>query len=117
MREENSINNNPSENKSKVSKFSDQNQPPKLQTTKGTNPNNNHSKPRLWGAHIVKGFSADKKTKQQSTVLKKKYSNNNNHRRCDYRKRTADATEILRGVLAAIVKKMEEQNNREKEKE
>jgi hypothetical protein len=67
MREENSIN-NPSENKSKVSKFSDQNQPPKLQTTKGTNPNNNHSKPRLWGAHIVKGFSADKKPKQQSTV-------------------------------------------------
>ncbi|CAJ2675232.1 unnamed protein product [Trifolium pratense] len=71
MREENSIN-NPSENKSKVSKFSDQNQPPKLQTTKGTNPNNNHSKPRLWGAHIVKGFSADKKTKQQSTVPTKK---------------------------------------------
>lgn len=36
--------------------------------------NNNHSKPRLWGAHIVKGFSADKKTKnpQQSTVPTKK---------------------------------------------
>ncbi|AES59257.1 hypothetical protein MtrunA17_Chr1g0151531 [Medicago truncatula] len=66
MKEE--IHNNPSENKTKVSKFSDQNQPPKLQTTKTTNPNNNnHSKPRLWGAHIVKGFSADKKTKQLPT--------------------------------------------------
>lgn len=65
---------NPSENKSKASKFADQNQPPKLQNVKGTNPNN-HSKPRLsssWGAHIVKGFSADKKTKLQSTVPTKK---------------------------------------------
>ncbi|KAJ1442795.1 hypothetical protein SESBI_00675 [Sesbania bispinosa] len=63
---------NPSENRSKASRFADQNQPPKLQNAKGGNPNNNHSKPRLWGAHIVKGFSADKKTKQQSTVTSKK---------------------------------------------
>lgn len=67
MREE-----NPSENKSKASKFTDQNQPPKPQNIKGSNPNNNHTKPRLWGAHIVKGFSADKKTKPQSTILTKK---------------------------------------------
>ncbi|CAL0300993.1 unnamed protein product [Lupinus luteus] len=63
---------NPSENKSKVSKFSDQNQPPKPQNSKGTN---NHLKPKLassWGANIVKGFSADKKTKLQSTVPTKK---------------------------------------------
>lgn len=64
MREEKE---NPSENRSKVSKFSDQNQPPKPQTTKGTNPNNNGSKTRLWGAHIVKGFSADKKAKPFAT--------------------------------------------------
>lgn len=57
MREE-----NPSENRSKASKFSDQNQAPKPQNTKGANLNNNN-KTRLWGAHIVKGFSADKKTK------------------------------------------------------
>lgn len=67
MREE-----NPLENKSKASKFTDQNQPPKPQNNKGSNPNNNHTKPRLWGAHIVKGFSADKKTKPQSTILTKK---------------------------------------------
>ncbi|KAL2963682.1 hypothetical protein AAZX31_17G215400 [Glycine max] len=53
---------NPSENRSKASKFSDQNQAPKPQNTKGANLNNNN-KTRLWGAHIVKGFSADKKTK------------------------------------------------------
>ncbi|XP_047158361.1 protein CHUP1, chloroplastic-like [Vigna umbellata] len=64
MREEKE---NPSENRSKVSKLSDQNQPPKPQTTKGTNPNNNGSKTRLWGAHIVKGFSADKKAKPFAT--------------------------------------------------
>ncbi|CAL5206186.1 unnamed protein product [Lathyrus oleraceus] len=76
MREE--ISNNPSENKSKASKFSDQNQPPKLQPAKTTNPNNNHSKPRLWGAHIVKGFSADKKTKQQSSLPTKKTTTSDN---------------------------------------
>ncbi|KAE9594870.1 hypothetical protein Lalb_Chr18g0058361 [Lupinus albus] len=63
---------NPSENKSKVSKFADQNQPPKPQNAKGIN---NHLKPKLassWGANIVKGFSADKKTKLQSIVPTKK---------------------------------------------
>lgn len=77
MREEIS-NSNPSENKSKASKFSDQNQPPKLQTSKTNNPNNNHSKPRLWGAHIVKGFSADKKAKQQSSLPTKKQQTSDN---------------------------------------
>ncbi|CAI8606112.1 unnamed protein product [Vicia faba] len=77
MREEIN-NNNPSENKSKASKFADQNHPPKLQTSKTNNPNNNHSKPRLWGAHIVKGFSADKKTKQQSSLPTKKQQTSDN---------------------------------------
>ncbi|KAB1222899.1 Protein CHUP1, chloroplastic [Morella rubra] len=68
MREE-----NPSENRAKVSKFADQNQIPKPQSTKG---NSNPSKFRSassWGSHIVKGFSAEKKTKaQQATVQTRK---------------------------------------------
>lgn len=72
MREENAADNR---SNSKVSKFADQNQIPKLQNAKATS---NHSKPRLassWGAHIVKGFTAEKRAKQQqqqSTIPSKK---------------------------------------------
>lgn len=55
---------NPSENRIKVSRFADQNQIPKGSNAKGSN---NPPKPRSsWGSNIVKGFSADKKTKLQS---------------------------------------------------
>ncbi|KAJ7969222.1 protein CHUP1, chloroplastic-like [Quillaja saponaria] len=67
MREENST-----ENRSKVSRFADQNQIPKLQNVKT---NSHSSKPRTgssWGSHIVKGFSGDKKTKLQTEALNKK---------------------------------------------
>ncbi|KAI8539866.1 hypothetical protein RHMOL_Rhmol09G0216300 [Rhododendron molle] len=62
---------NPSENRAKAPKFSDQNQIPKGNNAKS---NSNFSKPRSsWGSQIVKGFSADKKTKSQtSTVATKK---------------------------------------------
>lgn len=60
---------NPSVNRAKAPKFADQNQIPKPQNTKG---NGNPSKLR-WGSHIVKGFSADKKSQaQQATVQIKK---------------------------------------------
>lgn len=70
MREEKE---NPSEKKSKGSKFADQNQIPKphFQNSKGNN-NGNPSKLRSassWGSQIVKGFS-DKKTKPTITVKK-----------------------------------------------
>ncbi|KAF9667143.1 hypothetical protein SADUNF_Sadunf16G0302500 [Salix dunnii] len=68
MREE-----NPVETKSKATRFADQNQAPKSQNIKG-NSNNNASKIKSsWGSHIVKGFTADKKTKTQTiTVTTKK---------------------------------------------
>ncbi|XP_011005317.1 PREDICTED: protein CHUP1, chloroplastic-like [Populus euphratica] len=68
MREE-----NPVETKTKATRFSDQNQAPKSQNIKG-NSNNNASKIKSsWGSHIVKGFTADKKTKTQTiTVTTKK---------------------------------------------
>ena len=68
MREE-----NPGETKSKATRFADQNQAPKSQNIKG-NSNNNASKIKSsWGSHIVKGFTADKKTKTQTiTVTTKK---------------------------------------------
>ncbi|GAV65607.1 hypothetical protein CFOL_v3_09122 [Cephalotus follicularis] len=57
----------PSESRAKPSKYSDQNQAPKNQNAK--NNANNHFKPRSsWGSNIVKGFTADKKTKQQTTT-------------------------------------------------
>ncbi|XP_050226149.1 protein CHUP1, chloroplastic-like [Mercurialis annua] len=56
------------ENPSKPSKFADQNHPPKSQNMR-INTNNNASKPRSsWGSHIVKGFTADKKTKPPSNT-------------------------------------------------
>jgi hypothetical protein len=68
MREE-----NPVETKTKATRFADQNQAPKSQNIKG-NSNNNASKIKSsWGSHIVKGFTADKKTKTQTiTVTTKK---------------------------------------------
>lgn len=62
---------NPSENRAKAPKFSDQNRIPKGNNAKF---NSNSSKPRTsWGSQIVKGFSADKKTKSQThTVATKK---------------------------------------------
>lgn len=69
MREETTAENR---SNSKGTKFADQNQIPKIQNAKG---NSNHSKPRLassWGAHIVKGFTADKKTKTQATAISRK---------------------------------------------
>ncbi|XVE91064.1 hypothetical protein DITRI_Ditri20bG0126100 [Diplodiscus trichospermus] len=62
MREE-----NPSETRAKPSKFADQNQPPKSQTTKTIS---NPSKPKSsWGSHLVKGFTADKKKKVQTITV------------------------------------------------
>ncbi|OMO73734.1 protein CHUP1, chloroplastic-like protein [Corchorus olitorius] len=71
MREE-----NPSENRAKGSKFADQNQAPKSHTTKTIT---NQSKPKSsWGSQIVKGFTADKKTKVQTiTVPTKKLPSSN----------------------------------------
>lgn len=58
---------NPSENRAKAQKFSDQNQIPKGNNAKSIS---NSSKPRSsWGSQIVKGFSADKKTKSQTTTV------------------------------------------------
>lgn len=65
MREE-----HPSENRAKASKFADQNQIPKGNTVKSNN--SNLSKLRSassWGSHIVKGFSAEKKTKSQTKKM------------------------------------------------
>jgi hypothetical protein len=65
MREENTV-----ETKSKAVKFADQNQAPKPQNIKGNNNNNNGSKIKSsWGSHIVKGFTADKKTKTQTITV------------------------------------------------
>ncbi|XWS16686.1 hypothetical protein CRYUN_Cryun34aG0112200 [Craigia yunnanensis] len=65
MREE-----NPSENRAKASKFADQNQASKSQSTKIIT---NQSKPKSsWGSHIVKGFTADKKTKVQTITVQNK---------------------------------------------
>lgn len=62
MREE-----NPSENRAKASKFADQNQAPRSHNTKTTT---HQSKPKSsWGSHIVKGFTADKKTKVQTITV------------------------------------------------
>ncbi|XVF26298.1 hypothetical protein REPUB_Repub14bG0004400 [Reevesia pubescens] len=64
MREE-----NPSENRAKASKFGE-NQPPKSLNTKTIT---NQSKPKSsWGSQIVKGFTADKKTKVQTITAKTK---------------------------------------------
>ncbi|GFY90915.1 hydroxyproline-rich glycoprotein family protein [Actinidia rufa] len=62
---------NPCENRAaKSSKFSNQNQIPKGNHTKSIS---NSSKLRSsWGSHIVKGFSAERKSKFQSTVPTKK---------------------------------------------
>lgn len=59
----------PNENRAKASKFADQNQIPKGQNLKGnTNSSNGGSKQRSsWGSNIVKGFSAEKKTKPSQT--------------------------------------------------
>ncbi|KAE7996016.1 hypothetical protein FH972_000765 [Carpinus fangiana] len=60
---------NPSVIRAKAPKFSDQNQIPKPQNSKGSS---NPSRLR-WGSQIVKGFSADKKAQaQQATVQTKK---------------------------------------------
>ncbi|XP_022720871.1 protein CHUP1, chloroplastic-like [Durio zibethinus] len=65
MREE-----NPSESRAKASKFPDQNEAPKSQTTKTIT---NQSKPKSsWGSNIVKGFTADKKTKVQTITVQNK---------------------------------------------
>ncbi|XWS20749.1 hypothetical protein CRYUN_Cryun31cG0129200 [Craigia yunnanensis] len=65
MREE-----NPSENRAKASKFADQNQAPKSQTTKTFT---HQSKPNSsWGSNIVKGFTADKKKKVQTITVQNK---------------------------------------------
>ncbi|XVF23049.1 hypothetical protein REPUB_Repub13aG0004400 [Reevesia pubescens] len=58
-----------SENRGKASKFGDQNEPP--------NPKSHNSKtiskPKSsWGSHIVKGFTADKKTKVQTITVQTK---------------------------------------------
>ncbi|KAL6546257.1 hypothetical protein OROMI_021978 [Orobanche minor] len=60
MREE-----NPSDSRVKASKFADQNQVPKNTNNHGSvKGNSNFSKMKSsWGSQIVKGFSADKKTK------------------------------------------------------
>lgn len=61
----------PSENRPKLTRFADQNQPPKAngktnsilaKTKSGT----------AWGSNIVKGFTTEKKTKQQFTIPNKK---------------------------------------------
>ncbi|XP_031266929.1 protein CHUP1, chloroplastic-like, partial [Pistacia vera] len=62
MREEN-------QNQTKTVKFADQNQAPNKPQS-GKNGGVNHSKPRSsWGSNIVKGFTADKKTKLQNTIV------------------------------------------------
>lgn len=62
---------NPFETKSKASKFADQNQAPRPQNMRGNT--NNPSKLRSsWGSHIVKGFTADKKSKAQTTTVTSK---------------------------------------------
>ncbi|KAG2689553.1 hypothetical protein I3760_09G144600 [Carya illinoinensis] len=64
----------PSENRTKVSKFADQNQIPKPQNTKGNSHPSRLRSASSWGSQIVKGFSADKKPKaQQATVQTKKH--------------------------------------------
>ncbi|GAB4840880.1 hypothetical protein Ancab_021640 [Ancistrocladus abbreviatus] len=68
MREE-----NPQKNEVKSSEFGDQNQPPK--SSNNAKGNNNPSKMKSassWGSHIVKGFSGEKKSKQQKPVITKK---------------------------------------------
>lgn len=67
MREE-----NPFEHKSKASKFADQNQAPKPQNNVKGNSNNGSKLRSSWGSHIVKGFTADKKTKAQTTAVTSK---------------------------------------------
>ncbi|GLU17486.1 hypothetical protein SLE2022_338520 [Rubroshorea leprosula] len=58
---------NPSENRPRSLKFIDQNQAPRDQNAKA---GGNQSKPKSsWGSQIVKGFTADKKTKAQSTTV------------------------------------------------
>jgi hypothetical protein len=64
MREENTV-----ETKSKAVKFADQNQAPKPQNIKGNNNNNGSKIKSSWGSHIVKGFTADKKTKTQTITV------------------------------------------------
>ncbi|TXG48224.1 hypothetical protein EZV62_027518 [Acer yangbiense] len=56
------------ENQTKTLKFADQNQAPKPQNAKNSSVNS--SKPRSsWGSNIVKGFTADKKSKPQTTTV------------------------------------------------
>ncbi|GAB4829457.1 hypothetical protein Ancab_019129 [Ancistrocladus abbreviatus] len=68
MREE-----NPQKNGPKSSKFSDQNQPPKSSShVKGTSNSSKLKSATSWGSHIVKGFSGEKKSKQQKPLTTQK---------------------------------------------
>lgn len=67
MREE-----NPSETRARATKFSDQNQAPRSQNTKGNSNTSKLKSASSWGSHIVKGFGGDKKTKVLNAVTSKK---------------------------------------------
>lgn len=64
MREE-----NPLGNPSKVLRFADQNQKPRAQNAKGNGHSSKLRSASSWGSHIVKGLTADKKTKVLTTTV------------------------------------------------
>lgn len=64
MREE-----NPSENPARVLRFVDQNQVPRPQNAKGNGHSSRLRSASSWGSHIVKGLTADKKTKVLTTTV------------------------------------------------
>jgi len=67
----------PKENRSKPSKFSDQNQAPKS-NPKGVSTNSSKLRSASsWGSHIVKGLAGERKSKLQPTTMPTKKSQSN----------------------------------------
>ncbi|KAI3420493.1 uncharacterized protein J3R85_012804 [Psidium guajava] len=64
MREENTL-----ENPAKVLRFADQNQMPRARNARGNGHSSKLRSASSWGSHIVKGLTADKKTKVLTTTV------------------------------------------------
>lgn len=60
---------NPLENPAKVLRYADQNQMPRAQNAKGNGHSLKLRSASSWGSHIVKGLTADKKTKVLTTTV------------------------------------------------